>query len=68
MKTSSLKIILLTGIFLFFTQNAFAYIDPGSGSLIIQVILGFCLGALYVLKIYWTRLKAVIKKLFNKRK
>jgi hypothetical protein len=41
-----------------FAQDAFAYIDPGSGSILLQLILGGVAGALVVVKMYWQRLKA----------
>lgn len=33
-----------------------AYIDPGSGSIMLQVILAFCVGGLAV---FWNKLKAL---------
>jgi len=38
-----------------------AYLDPGTGSYIIQVTLGFLAAALYVLRIYWERLVCFFK-------
>ncbi|MBK6316957.1 MAG: hypothetical protein IPF53_22380 [Blastocatellia bacterium] len=35
-----------------------AYIDPGSGSFILQVVVGTLLGASVALKMYWARLRA----------
>ena len=41
---------------------AAAYIDPGSGSLIIQLILGGIAGLGVVLKLFWHRLVAPFRK------
>lgn len=38
--------------------QALAYIDPGSGSFILQVIVGTVLGASVAVKMYWVRLRA----------
>lgn len=38
-------------------QDAFAYIDPGSGSMFIQVILGALVGVGIAIKIYWEKIK-----------
>jgi hypothetical protein len=38
------------------TTTAYAYLDPGSGSLIVQVIIAGILGILVALKLYWTRI------------
>ncbi|MBP7228749.1 MAG: hypothetical protein KA988_06515 [Longilinea sp.] len=38
------------------------YLDPGSGSLIIQVLLAVILGAGVAIKVYWRKLKALLGK------
>jgi hypothetical protein len=51
-----------------FAQEASAYIDPGSGSILLQLILGGVAGALVVVKMYWQKLKAgagSLKRLFR---
>jgi hypothetical protein len=37
--------------------NAFAYIDPGSGSLILQLLFGGFVGAAAIVKLYWRRIR-----------
>ena len=39
------------------TDTSHAYIDPGSGSMLLQVLIASILGMLTVIKIYWARLK-----------
>lgn len=39
-------------------MSALAYIDPGSGSFILQVVVGAILGASVAVKMYWARLRA----------
>ncbi len=38
-------------------SNAFAYLDPGSGTIIIQMLAGALIGAGIALKLYWQKLK-----------
>ena len=38
-------------------SSTYAYVDPGTGSQFIQLVVGGCLAALYVLKLYWTRIR-----------
>jgi len=38
-------------------QDAYAYIDPGSGSIIIQAIIGALVGVGITVKIYWYKIK-----------
>jgi len=40
-----------------------AYIDPGSQSLLFQVLIGGLLAALYALKLHWQRFKSRLKGL-----
>ncbi|MCR9095453.1 MAG: hypothetical protein NXI30_14625 [bacterium] len=37
---------------------AHAYLDPGTGSTILQLLLGGVAGAMVVLNLYWARVKA----------
>ncbi len=39
-----------------------AYLDPGSGSLLLQALLAALLGGAYLLKVYWKKLKGLFKK------
>ena len=41
----------------FYLQDAYAYIDAGSGSVVIQVIIGALVGVGVTLKMYWYKLK-----------
>ena len=60
-------IVVLLGLFVngLFVSEAFAYLDPATGSLIIQVIIGTLAGIGITLKIYWHRIK---EKLTNIKK
>ena len=46
--------LLIPGLFI---SDAFAYLDPGSGSMIFQAIIGALVGVGIALKIYWDKLK-----------
>ncbi len=39
------------------TKPAYAYLDPGTGSMLLQLLLGGVAGALVVGKLYWHRIK-----------
>ena len=51
-----------------FVSDAYAYIDPGSGSLIIQVIIGALVGAGITIKVYWYKFKEKILGISKKEK
>ena len=56
---------------LVFTTPAFAYLDAGSGSMLLQLILGGVAGISVVIKLYWNRFKQLIgvrKKVVSEQK
>lgn len=54
--------------FFFLSQSAYAYLDPGTGSLILQMIIAGILSTLFAIKMYWYRLKSFFKDLFDRKK
>ena len=57
---SALVVLLVIG-----TGNpAWAYLDPGTGSMILQIVLGGVAGALVAGRLYWQKIKGV----FSRRK
>ena len=45
--------------------SAHAYIDPGTGSIALQILLGGAAGALVIVKLYWARIRAFFAKVFS---
>ena len=58
----ALMIVLLTFLF---PQRAEAYLDPGTGSIILQALIGGILGGLIALKASWQKVAGFFNK--NKR-
>ena len=46
--------------------TAHAYIDAGTGSLILQVLLAGLFGSLFALKVFWRRVKGMSSRLLMK--
>ena len=64
-----IKILCKIGfIFFLLTNPVYAYLDPGTGNIIIQAILAFIATAITTLSFYWTKVKLFILKLFKKNK
>ncbi len=55
-------------LFFFLNSKAYAYLDPGSGSMILQAILGFIAASLATISFYWTKVKTFLIKLLKKKK
>jgi len=51
------SLILTIVLQIFFLKNAFAYLDPGTGSYVFQVLVATAIGGLYVVKMYWQKIK-----------
>jgi len=56
MRSRSLQLSVAMG-FLFVSAPAWAYLDPGTGSLIVQGLIAAVVGALVTVKLYWHKLK-----------
>ena len=54
---STLIILALLFTTSFFVSDAYAYLDPGTGSVIIQALIGVLVGLGITLKIYWSKLR-----------
>ena len=60
---SSVSILAILMIFGHLSiSDAYAYLDPGTGSVIIQVLVGTLVGVGIALKIYWQKLKIKFQK------
>ncbi|MDD2672731.1 MAG: hypothetical protein PHW43_10005 [Syntrophales bacterium] len=64
------KMVSAAGLGLFFfllsAQNAYAYLDPGTGSYFFQILIASLLAALFLIKNFWSNLVEQLKKLFSK--
>jgi hypothetical protein len=56
-KSKSTGTIVLTFLCVGFTLPAYGYIDPGTGSLIIQSIIGAIAAIGVTMKLYWHKIK-----------
>jgi hypothetical protein len=61
-------VILVALWFFVVTQPAAAYLDPGTGSMIIQLLVAGILGALFAIKTFWRQLCAFVKRIFKRDK
>ena len=58
------NIFLVFCIYFASTVNAYAYLDPGTGSIIISAIIA----GIVTIKTYWNNLIQKLKKMFSKKK
>lgn len=50
------------------TSPAFAYLDPGSGSIVAQAAIALLLGAMFQIKFLWRRIKGFFASLRSRNK
>jgi len=53
---------------LVFVNQAHAYLDPATGSMIIQAVLAVVAAAAVSIGIYWARVKVFLSNLFGRKK
>ena len=55
-------------ILILFNSRALAYMDPGTGTFIIQAILAFISSCIAAILMTWNKFKMLLKKLFKHKK
>lgn len=60
-----LFVIFFLGVF---PREVLAYLDPGTGSYITQIIIGFVLGGAFVGKKYFQQIASFFKGFFRQKK
>jgi hypothetical protein len=81
-KHAGITLVVLVSLFLIFSQTVYAsidagisgraayayYIDAGTGSIIIQILIGSFVGLLAMIGVYRTKVKNFLHNLFKRRK
>ena len=49
------------------TQQAYAYIDPGTGSYILQMTIAALLAGLFTMKLFMNKIKTLFKNFFSRK-
>jgi hypothetical protein len=61
MKDTALVGVLIVWGLLFFERPVHAYLDPGSGSILLQILLGGTAAVGVILRLYWGRLLVLLR-------
>ena len=70
MKSSMLPktLIMPALLYLPFHQVVHAYLDPGTGSIVLQAVIGALVGGFVAIGLFWNRIKAFVRNLFSRSK
>lgn len=62
------RIVLTALVGIVYMSPAYAYLDPGTGSIILQSLLAGIAAAMAIAGMYWQRIKAFFSSLFASKK
>ena len=66
MSRTSRSLCLLALLALAAGGRAEAYIDPATGSMVLQMVIAGVVGALFALKLFWQRIVRAVSGLFRR--
>ena len=67
MSNSKLKLIIISISFIIISNNAHAYLDPGTGSIILQTLAFLLAAGLAFFSNLWTKIKIFFSSLFSRK-
>lgn len=68
MKKALLNLVFLTAVYtVIFPPKAHAYLDPGTGSYIIQVVAATLFAGLFLVKTWWNEIKRIVTGIFGRK-
>ncbi len=59
-KSSNSVAVILSAVIISSATPAHAYVDPGTGSLLLQSIIGGIVGGMFIIRTYWARFRAFL--------
>ena len=66
MKIGIFALVFVFTLSLLWSQNAYAYLDPASGSIILQALVGALIGLGIGVKVYWYKIKEKFSRIKSK--
>ncbi|GAB7027946.1 hypothetical protein [Geotalea toluenoxydans] len=59
-------VLFVISVYLIFCNYAYAYLDPGAGSYVFQVVVAAIVGGVFTIKMFWQKIKNHLVKFFHK--
>jgi hypothetical protein len=67
-KNNPIELVFIVFLFLIIsTKPVYAYLDPGTGSFILQILAASALGALFAIKTFWRSIISFFRGIFSKK-
>lgn len=68
MKKALSNLVFLTIAYtVMFPPKAYAYLDPGTGSYIIQIVAATLFAGLFLIKTWWNEIKRIVMGIFGRK-
>lgn len=67
MKRKFFVFVYLGFLFLIFAKSTYAYLDPGTGSYLFQVLIAGFVGGAFFIKSFWKNISNFVTSLFSKK-
>lgn len=58
-------LVAIVLVCLVFLRPAYAYLDPGTGSYMLQLLIAALLGAAFAVKVFWKSIRIFFRDLFS---
>jgi hypothetical protein len=63
--SSRIQTAIFLAVLLAWIAPAYAYLDPATGSILLQGLIAGVAGLTVVLRLYWQRIKALFRRMFG---
>lgn len=61
-----LKVFSILIFFILFPTKVYAYLDPGTGSMILQALIGLIASIFTAFYVFWNKINFILKKIYSK--
>ena len=58
--------IIGAALVMFWTKDAYAYLDPGTGSMILQAVIAGVAAGLIVIRLWWSKVKVFCARMMGR--
>ena len=60
-------VLFVVAVLLLMSVPAHAYLDPGTGSYVLQIVIGVVLSAAFAVKVFWIRIRTFFGSLISRK-
>lgn len=61
-------LLMVIAVLLCIPNYVSAYLDPGTGSYLFQILFATFLGGVFTLKLFWKKIRILLRNLFSRKR